>query len=341
MKRPNLGTPVPSKIAKAGTSTGVAKSAGVNIKSEAPVASKGGKIASSGSGIKGGKSNAVASVQSGVAMGAKVGALVGAKAEKIATAKEGAVDDEQSLMEAEAIVDAQAEGVAEASAGAQLGGSAGTPVGASSAMEAEADSEAEDVDDEAEDEEEDEDETEEEYEGEEIPHYPYVVRGARIFCQYGTHIRRLDMPAAHGAFIRDKAMMNEDDCKVGLDYNIAPFGGCHSPLNEGTRVDITIGPDEEPMPNDYDPDGFTEHDDGSITEGAFIFPEPGTVIKDVKLCEPDLGDKWLDAEKETLVDGKPALTMKCSIMCSYVCTAGEGDYEATGISFMDDGQMSS
>ena len=156
------------------------------------------------------------------------------------------------------------------------------------------------------------------------PHYPYVVRGARIFCQYGTHVRRLDMPAAHGAFIRDKAMMNEADCKVGLSLNIAPFGGCHSPLNQGPRIDITVGPGEEPMPTGFD----------EATRTA-ISPPPGTVIPDVRLCVPILGNKWLDAEKETLVDGKPALTMKCSIMCAYV---GVSTGETSGISFIDDGQ---
>ena len=163
-------------------------------------------------------------------------------------------------------------------------------------------------------------------EGEEVPHYPYVVRGARIFCPYGTHIRKLDMPAAHGSFIRDRPMMNEDDYKVGLDYNIAPFGGCHSPLNDGKRVDITIGEDEEAMPIGLD------------EAGELVSPGPGTIIEDVKLCEPKLIGKWLDAEKETLVDGKPALTMKCSILCSYACAADADDVGDVAIRFMCNGQ---
>jgi len=154
------------------------------------------------------------------------------------------------------------------------------------------------------------------------------VRGARIFCPYGTHIRRLDMPVSHGAFIRDRPLMNEDDCEVGLDANIAPFGGCHSPAKDGDKVDIIIGPDEEPMPT-----GFDEAANTPIT------PKEGTVIEDVKLCKPRLLGKWLEAEEETLVDGKPALTMKCSLMCAYACTAGFESADSARITFMTDGQF--
>jgi len=303
MKRPNLGMPVPRKIGKVGASTEVAKSAGVkNIKSEAPVASKGGKTAGVGAGIKGGKSGAVASAKSGAkagvnvgSKGGKVGAVAGAKAKAgVQGDKVGAVAGAKAAMKGEKAGKAEATAKKEAKKAAK-------------------------------------EQAKEDVEGEGVPHFPYVVRGARIFCPFGTHIRRLDMPYAHGAFIRDKPMLNEDDCKVGLDYNIAPFGGCHSELNDGKRVDITVGEDEEPMPNARCEE--TEE---------LIFPEPGTVIKDVKLCKPRLMDKWLDAEKETLVDGKPALTMKCSIMCEYICTDvdedAEYEYEVTGISFIDDGQ---
>ena len=48
-------------------------------------------------------------------------------------------------------------------------------------------------------------------------HYPYVVRGATMYCSCGTHTRKLDMPASHGSYIRDKAMMNRTDCKVGIE----------------------------------------------------------------------------------------------------------------------------
>jgi len=37
--------------------------------------------------------------------------------------------------------------------------------------------------------------------------YPYIVAGAKIFCDEGTHFRRLDLPESHGACIRDLAMV--------------------------------------------------------------------------------------------------------------------------------------
>lgn len=57
----------------------------------------------------------------------------------------------------------------------------------------------------------------------------FVVRGAGIRCTCGSQTGKLDMPSSHGSYIRDKAMMNQGDCKAGLDKNIPPFGSCSSP----------------------------------------------------------------------------------------------------------------
>lgn len=133
------------------------------------------------------------------------------------------------------------------------------------------------------------------------PSYPYVVRGAQIYCNCGSHVRRLDMPVSHGSFIRDKAMMNKADCKVGLDQNIPPFGACQAPGNQG--MDIIIEDPKDVLPG---------------------MPVP---VKG-KLCAPKLAGQWLDAQDNTLVDGKPALTVKCTIAC---CFGGI-------IEFMDAGQ---
>lgn len=145
---------------------------------------------------------------------------------------------------------------------------------------------------------------------EEKVQYPYVVRGARIYCTCGTHTRRLDMPASHGAYIRDKAMMHEKDCKVGIEHNISPFGACRSEENPGIDIEITDGKDLLPLCDE---------------EGNAVIPE--TPVKG-KLCEPQLGDKWLDAYEDTLVDGVAALTVNCTIVCKYGGVIG----------FMDDGQ---
>ena len=68
---------------------------------------------------------------------------------------------------------------------------------------------------------------------EEETQYPYVVRGATIYCTCGSHTRKLDMPVSHGSYIRDKAMLNNEDCKVGIDQNIPPFGACFSSDKDG------------------------------------------------------------------------------------------------------------
>ncbi len=120
-----------------------------------------------------------------------------------------------------------------------------------------------------------------------VPGHPYVVRGAKICCTCGSHVRRLDMPKSHGCYIRDKAMMNNADCVVGLTQNIAPFGACTSPANQGADVIIA-----------------------DLTDLVPGKPPAG------KMCAPVLAGQWLGAQSKTLVDGKPALTTQCVIVCS-------------------------
>lgn len=145
---------------------------------------------------------------------------------------------------------------------------------------------------------------------EQEPQYPYVVRGATIYCSCGTHMRKLDMPVSHGSYIRDKAMMNITDCKVGIDQNIPPFGACKSENKDG--IDIKIEDTKDLVT-------YTDENGNAI--------EPSMPIEG-KLCEPKLGDEWSDAQEKTLVDGKPAITVKSTITCSYGGT----------IRFMDAGQ---
>lgn len=140
--------------------------------------------------------------------------------------------------------------------------------------------------------------------------YPYVVRGAGIYCTYGSHIRKLDMPASHGSYVRGKAMMNEKDCKVGIEQNIPPFGACFSGENDG--MDIVIHDAKDLVP-------YMDENGNPV--------EPQLPIEG-KLCTPRLVDKWQGAQEDTLVDGKPALNVNCSITCSYGGT----------IAFVDSGQ---
>ena len=144
-------------------------------------------------------------------------------------------------------------------------------------------------------------------------HYPYVVRGATMYCSCGTHTRKLDMPASHGSYIRDKAMMNRTDCKVGIDKNIPPFGACRSETKDG--IDIKIEDTKDLLQ-------VTDEDGNPVEVPLHI---------EGKLCEPELAKEWADAQEETLVDGEPALTVKCTITCKYggvigFMDAGQGVY---------------
>ena len=70
--------------------------------------------------------------------------------------------------------------------------------------------------------------------GEEIQ-FPYLVRGAELYCSCGTHKRKLNLPTCHGVYTNGKPMMHEEDCEVGDDKNIPSFGICQSeenPLNK-------------------------------------------------------------------------------------------------------------
>ena len=67
-------------------------------------------------------------------------------------------------------------------------------------------------------------------EGEEVQ-FPYLVRGAELYCNCGTHKRRLNLPICHGVYTNGKPMMHEEDCEVGDDKNIPSFGICQSEEN--------------------------------------------------------------------------------------------------------------
>ena len=133
--------------------------------------------------------------------------------------------------------------------------------------------------------------------------YPYIVAGAKIFCDHGTHFRRLDLPMCHGVYIRDKAATNEDDCVH--PENIPIFGVCFSGSNPNDLVEYSGSNPEDLLP----------------FEGDIDFP----II--AKECTPNLG-KWLNAKEDVLVDEKPALTARCTIVCRYGGIIG----------FADDGQ---
>jgi len=132
---------------------------------------------------------------------------------------------------------------------------------------------------------------------------PFVVRGAKIYCTYGTHIRKLDMALTHGAFIRDKPMLNEQDCRAGVEHNIAPFGICRSGFNRQKNIEISEAELEDLLPIDTSIDGLPV--------------VPDLPLHGRKCILGGIGRKWEDAHEEVLVGNRPALTLKCTLSCIF------------------------
>ena len=56
----------------------------------------------------------------------------------------------------------------------------------------------------------------------------YLVRGAKLKCDCGSHTRQLDLRRCHGLHLCTIPMMHEKDCRTG--ENILPFGVCSNPV---------------------------------------------------------------------------------------------------------------
>ncbi|MFT8349941.1 DUF4280 domain-containing protein [Clostridium saccharoperbutylacetonicum] len=52
----------------------------------------------------------------------------------------------------------------------------------------------------------------------------YVVRGARMVCNKGNEVTRINLPASHGTYSKGNPIMIESDNVVGT--NISEFGIC-------------------------------------------------------------------------------------------------------------------
>lgn len=109
----------------------------------------------------------------------------------------------------------------------------------------------------------------------------YVVMGAKMRCNKGTHARQINLPVSHGSYVTGKPMMNEDDNVV--DKNISYFGICKE-CQEGEDIYL-IGEDGKQLP-------------------------PG------KKCLVQISGKWSKAKEDTLVEGKAALTTDSWLVCS-------------------------
>lgn len=110
----------------------------------------------------------------------------------------------------------------------------------------------------------------------------YIVRGAKMRCDHGSHARKINLPISHGTYYKDKPLMNEGDCAA---QNISYFGVCKSPKNPSTEIIYLVG------------------EDGKTVEG--------------KPCLPVIPDKWTPVKEDTQVEGLPALTQQSCLICEY------------------------
>jgi len=115
----------------------------------------------------------------------------------------------------------------------------------------------------------------------------YIVRGANLHCDQGSHIRKLNMPKSHGVYITREAVIHELDCVPGDYHNISSFGVCNAP---GIKSLSPAPPTVTLELVAYDPSGNaveSEEDLGNIKGTA---------------CTPQIaGNKWINTYDPTRI----------------------------------------
>lgn len=138
----------------------------------------------------------------------------------------------------------------------------------------------------------------------------YVVRGALLKCEYGSHCRKLNLPKCHGVKIMGHPVMNDGDILAGLGddsdkniINIPSFGICDSPnkgkIGEGT-IDLKKDKPRDPKTGEI----IGEAQDGIITG---------------KRCKPEFIDNWQQSYSKTKIGNSEnyAITTNSFLVCKY------------------------
>lgn len=119
----------------------------------------------------------------------------------------------------------------------------------------------------------------------------YLVRGAALKCQYGSHTRYLDMYETHGVYLNDKPVMHKMDCEPGK--NIMPFGLCISPVHHLEKTgSLFAGADVD-------------------QKGNYLQAPEDRVITGF-LCEPKFEENccWKNCKEETMIAQNAETGMK-------------------------------
>lgn len=148
--------------------------------------------------------------------------------------------------------------------------------------------------------------------------FPYLVRGAELYCSCGTHRRRLNLPECHGIYISGNPLMHEEDCGVGDDKNISTFGICQSEENPANKSWLA-------KTGDKIVSFFTGEEKEEGPEKIMLQTEDGQNVKGYA-CTPCIVSTWKDAHKiekiarngEDITDSSPAaLTKRSFLVCAY------------------------
>jgi hypothetical protein len=111
----------------------------------------------------------------------------------------------------------------------------------------------------------------------------YVVRGAKIQCNCGSHKRKINLLVSHGGYVNGKPIMNETDTKI--NDNITYLGICKNGKNP-------------------------------CNETICLVTEKGQTIQGKKCC-PKFISTWMKVKEDTKIDGKPVLTSESQLTCAY------------------------
>lgn len=129
----------------------------------------------------------------------------------------------------------------------------------------------------------------------------YSVRGALLYCNAGSHCRRLNLPRSHGVYILNHAAMHAGDNVGGMEgsnINITTFGICS--LREGGES-ITL---KKEAPRNSD--------------GTYTGDPSDGVVRGCP-CLPTITDLWQDTHADTKIGAEqlPALTTLSFLMCTH------------------------
>ena len=156
--------------------------------------------------------------------------------------------------------------------------------------------------------------------------FPYLVRGAVLQCDYGSHSRKLNLPICHGVYATVHPMVHELDCEVGDDKNIPTFGVCGSskhPQDKFMGETVLLVSEDDPSKNVKGCPCTPV-----IVGGRWLNPHPTT-----KIAENNAAARWMNPANRTY---HSALTTDSFLVCAYggliePLTSGQENIETQGV----------